>query len=637
MVSGAPQLPAHNVTNSLTPRNQDAYCCCHTSQQMSVDSRATGVSSSVAQGIADMAQSWAHLARDIAPQVPELPAVIQQEVAALVGTSITEDSVNQVARLITRRVEEAGHPDLAAALLRRMGRAMYELLLLLATEEELRAMGMLMQATKAPGPPGAPPASPPAAAATSAAGPLPDRPFPAAPRPQSPPSAASSPQPAGRQIPVAAGPAHDQPSPAAPGPEPPPSAAFSPQPAGRQIPVAAKPAAPAPQRPQTPAAEGRPRTPGAESRAPAAPSPGAASNWAAPVQIPPAPPPAGSGSRAEPQRPAAAASSPSTLPESPGKPAPIAGRAAPAGGQPSAAPAGQLAPSAVPIPRANPPMAPLAGDPGEEAVLWGFDPAARETEKAVPAPRSQEAPPAQAATEPALAVEAKAAEPPQSPSLARAVGSEPIGSGARRWSVRLSPKAQAERDSRLQKRLGELPPLLEEIAAQVHEQRREVAEKGQARAAVRSSSEQSAPADLATASNLMTDLLGAGRLADAAALAMRAAEAFPGQAAAELACRAGGACREGKDEELAVLCFTTAVLAAPPCEDACWQLAGMALEQREPRLAPIWMEFLARLLRVRGADEDAVVVYRQLLNLTPRRQDVRDILRVASLTGTLPD
>ena len=79
------------------------------------------------------------------------------------------------------------------------------------------------------------------------------------------------------------------------------------------------------------------------------------------------------------------------------------------------------------------------------------------------------------------------------------------------------------------------------------------------------------------------------------------------------------------------------MLAAPPCETACWQLAGMARESRDPRLAPIWMEFLARLLRVRGADEDAVVVYRQLLNLTPRRQDVRDILRVASLTGVLPD
>lgn len=286
---------------------------------------------------------------------------------------------------------------------------------------------------------------------------------------------------------------------------------------------------------------------------------------------------------------------------------------------------------------ANQPAVPPPGEPSEEAVLWGFDPAARETDKAGVTPSSEAAPRTAAAPEPALAVEAKVAEQPRTPAMAAPVTAEPIGSGARRWSVRLSPKAQAERDSRLEKRLGELPPLLEEIAAQVHEQRRAVAEKGQARAAVRSSSEQSAPADLPTASNLMTDLLGAGRLVDAAALAMRAAEAFPGQVAAELACRAGEACRESKDEDLAVLCFTTAVLTAPPCEAACWQLAGMALEQREPRLAPIWIEFLARLLRVRGADEDAVVIYRQLLNLTPRRQDVRDILRVASLTGTLPD
>ncbi len=616
MVSGPPQLTFHTVTNSLTPRNQDAYCGCHTSQQMSVDSRATGISSSVAQGIADMAQSWAHLARDIAPQVPELPAVIQQEVASLRGIPITEDSVNQVARLITRRVEEAGHPDLAAALLRRMGRAMYELLLLLATEEELRAMGMLMQATKAPGLPASNAVPAPGVGATPSAAPAPNRPSPATPSPVASLPSARGPEPAARRTPATTVAA-----------------------AGPQLSTTGRPA--------PPGAGSRAQPPGVGSLPPVSPGPGRSSNPAAVVKSSPALPDLGSRDPAGALPTPRSASHPATLPPPPGtRVSPVGGPVSPVAGPPSAPPRadGQrplpvvnTVPPAPPVSMVNQPAVPPPGEPSEGAVLWGFDPAARETDKAGVTPSPEAAPPTAAASEPALAVEAKVAEQPRTPVMAAPVGAEPIGSGARRWSVRLSPKAQAERDSRLEKRLGELPPLLEEIAAQVHEQRRAVAEKGQARAAVRSSSEQSAPADLPTASNLMTDLLGAGRLVDAAALAMRAAEAFPGQVAAELACRAGEACRESKDEDLAVLCFTTAVLTAPPCEAACWQLAGMALEQREPRLAPIWIEFLARLLRVRGADEDAVVIYRQLLNLTPRRQDVRDILRVASLTGTLPD
>jgi hypothetical protein len=205
------------------------------------------------------------------------------------------------------------------------------------------------------------------------------------------------------------------------------------------------------------------------------------------------------------------------------------------------------------------------------------------------------------------------------------------------WAVRLSPKMARERERRLHKRTDELSPLIGEIVAQVHEQRRAVSDRGLANTAVRSAAEQSAPSELSSAETRLWEMLDGEKLTDAAALVLRAAEAFPGERSAELACRAGEAAREAKDEPLATLCLTTAVLAAPPCETACWHLAGMARESRDPRLAPIWMEFLARLLRVRGADEDAVVVYRQLLNLTPRRQDVRDILRVASLTGVLPD
>ena len=268
--------------------------------------------------------------------------------------------------------------------------------------------------------------------------------------------------------------------------------------------------------------------------------------------------------------------------------------------------------------------------PEEEAALWGFNPAERESpSEAAPA----EAPPAEveADTEPALAVEARRVAGPQATSPAEAAES------VQGWTVRLSPRAAHERERRLQKRLAELPPLVDQIVVQVHEQRRAVSDRGMARQAVREAAEQSASSDLGFAAQRLSELIDGHQLAEAAALVLRATEAFPCETSAEMACRAGEAARHAQDDDLAALCFTTSVLACPPGELACWQLAGMALEQKDPRLAPIWMEFLARLLRARGADEDAVVVYRQLLNLTPRREDVRDILRVASLTGALPD
>jgi hypothetical protein len=54
-------------------------------------------------------------------------------------------------------------------------------------------------------------------------------------------------------------------------------------------------------------------------------------------------------------------------------------------------------------------------------------------------------------------------------------------------------------------------------------------------------------------------------------------------------------------------------------------------------MAPVWLEFVARLLRARGSDADAISVYRQLLKLAPRRSDIRELLRISSLTGVLPD
>jgi hypothetical protein len=276
----------------------------------------------------------------------------------------------------------------------------------------------------------------------------------------------------------------------------------------------------------------------------------------------------------------------------------------------------------------------------DEATLWGFDPSAREEPDAEvpvaenPAPGEVPQPVSKAlAADSALTTDSRERAEDERADLPGTSAQVPGGG----WTIRLSPKMSRERERRLEVRLDELPLLIDEIVAQVHEQRRAVSDRGLANKAVRAAAEQSAPSDMNSVETLLWGMLEAGNLTDASALVLRASEAFPGDRSADLACRAGEAARGAKEEPLAILCLTTAVLAAPPCETACWQLAGIAREGRDPRLAPIWMEFLARLLRVRGADEDAVVAYRQLLNLTPRRQDIRDILRVASLTGVLPD
>ncbi len=538
----------------------------------------------MAQGIADMAQSWVHLARDMAPQVPELPGIIQQQVAALNGTEITEERLNEVARAITKRVDDAGHPEAAATLLRRMGRAMYELLLLLATEEELRAMGMLMEVAAVPPPkPPAPPESP--------------RPVSTAPTAPSPPAQQiqKRPQPPGQPLP------------------------------GVSVSGRAAPPAPTVPKPHETSPKGVPAI-----RATAA-GRVEAGRADAPPSIEQSP-------RAAPHSTTAPVAK-ATLAAGPPVPQP-----SPPQQDKGPSPANAVVEKDQVTPQAKvvedketvPNMKAPAGSAEEEAVLWGFDPAARGVEEVVSASlEAQTKVPEDERPEPALAVESTPARVASAPS-AGASGLLGLGN-PRGWTVRLSPRAAQERERRLAKRLVELPALVEEISIQVHEQRRAVSDRGTAKQAVRAAAEQSAPSDLQVAGSRIGDLLEGGRLPDAAALALRAAEAFPGEASAALACLAGEASRHGKDDELATLCFTTAVLAAPPCEAACWQLAGMALEQRDPRLAPIWMEFLARLLRVRGADEDAVVVYRQLLGLTPRRQDVRDILRLASLTGVLPD
>ncbi len=666
---------AASVTEPLIARYVFAVSGCHTAPQMAQEVRAHVGAGPVTHGLADLAQSWGRLAAELVPQVPELPGLIQQSVATLEGREITEETLDLAARAIAERVEQAGFSDQAAQLLRRMGRAMYELLLVIATQEELRAMGMLLSvapARPAPAPP-RPPAFPrapmpdrsthgsqaPAAPATPAAqppssapaaGPAPTRSEPttsqAQPQVASPTRAPLGPPPA---RPATAGGELAQPArppiPAVIEPTPPPgpvapgiaggAAAVapprspvagpvvlppSPSATGKPAPVSSAPvppAAPAPRpaaaAPVSPTVLGTPAVPAAPAQ-PAAVAPLPPTVMGTPASsasIPPAAP--------APQRGAATAQPPSPPAASASDPAPLtsASKLAPPGDAPAAA-----APTA-PEPRTVEPEL-------VESTLWGFDPSAREPDEAPEAAGSgPEAP-----SEPALAVEATAAEPKSEDLPIIIPGSRALPGS---WTVRLSPRMAKARDRKITSRQGELKPLIDGIIQQVHDQRRAVSDRGPARQAVHAAADTGPPADLTLAAAQLDDLLQAGQLERASALALRVTEAFPGEASAELACRAGEASRDAKQEDLAILCLTTAVLAAPPFEQACWQLAGMALERKDPKLAPVWLEYVARLLRVRGADEDAIVVYRQLINICPRRDDVREVLRSASLTGSLPD
>lgn len=578
---------------------------------MAQELRAQTAAGPIAQGLVDMAQSWSRLAAEVAPQVPELPGVIQQEVATLGGKELSEELVNTSARAISRRVEAAGYPDEAAVLLRRMGRAMYELLLVVATQEELRAMGLLLAA------------APPLAAGNGANG------------SGRPAADAITPGPATSPNDLSASPA----TPPLATPSPPASQAAAPP----ARPAAPKPTAVTPVNravvPQaTPAAEaGRAQGPTPPNRAggpevvrPAAPE---ATPSRSTETAPTSPESAEKAAVASPAMTDSASPGPDLAVNHAGVTAAERPAAKAATGAEAASSSGS-APATPPV-EGPPPRSPRADAAVEEVSLWGFDPSAREPERDE-APPSPEAPePIAEAPEVAIAVEATPA--PAKPTTPTGDGPAAPVSAASGWRVRLSPRQSQERERKIASRQSELKLLIQEIVTQVHEQRRAVSERGPARQAVHMSAELGAPADMASAQAQLSTALAGGNLERAAAVVLRTTEAYPGETSAEMACRTGVALREAKREDLATLVLTTAVLAAPPQEQACWQLAGLALEGRDPRLAPIWLEFVARLLRVRGADEDSVVVYRQLLNLCPRRADVREILRVASLTGSLPE
>jgi tetratricopeptide (TPR) repeat protein len=183
----------------------------------------------------------------------------------------------------------------------------------------------------------------------------------------------------------------------------------------------------------------------------------------------------------------------------------------------------------------------------------------------------------------------------------------------------------------------ELPPLVEEIVAAARSLQDALSARGNARRVVAAAGERPPLAATTDPGSEIKTMLEAGQLEEAATTALQMASISPGDDSAAVVCAVGEEVRQAKHLELAVLCFTTAVLSAPPCDRACWQLCTLSVERRDAEAAPIWLEFVARLLRVQGADLDAISVYRQLLKLSPRRTDIRELLRVSSLTGQLPD
>ena len=512
------------VTELMRRCDREPVARCQAPGLMGAGNRSPAAASSQGQGLADLAQSWCYLATQLAPEVPELPAVIQQEVGTLASAHITEDLLKKKAVAIAQRVQEAGLAEQAGHLLHRMGRPMYELLLLLATEEELRAAGMIPGTRARAQDPGRPAAAP--------IGPRPD-------------------QVAHRTV--------------APDRDGAPAALAVVRPAGSQ--------------------DARPSS----TRVPA--PPGGRTDATAPM-------------------------------------------AEPAGRQP-------------PETDATPAMAALTSPPEEPSGHTAVGPA----------------------------------EPPGSSSSDGDTAATSGTGAGQGWTERISPRAALERERQRQereallrererrlheerlhteRRLAEMPALVAEIVPQALRQARAVAERGLARKALRSAAKLPSQADVGTAGGRLSELLGSRKWVDAVALAVHLAELFPGEAASELACRTGEACRQAGEVDLAVLCFTNAILSAPPCESACRQLADLCLEwtkprqapsrsllyaparidieeeTRDPRLAQVWLEFLARVLRVRGADAEAITAYQQLLQLAPGRDDLRAMLETAVHSGRLP-
>jgi hypothetical protein len=596
---------------------------------MAEESNADWESQALGQGLTDLRQAWDHLARELAPGVPELPGVIEQALVALTFAELNEEALTRVSDSVVARVADAGLPEQAAALSRRMGRAMYELLLLLATQEEIRDLGAALAAVTS-----AEPAGPKASAKKDEK--AEEKPTVSGKPETSPPVSAAQPPPP--TVSIAAGaveawqleprdpvrPARVQNGASPPEAKLAPTEAAKPEPASGPSQVPSPAAVPA-------ASKGvAPLAPDAALVAEALePLPSTTLPQPVPKAATPTPQPAPSqlaALAAQPPGPAAPPAPRATPPPEDGAPRGAAVPASPPVTRPAAAPVAEF--PKTPSPPAASPPAPTLG-PGtrdltdEEAPLWGFDPAAREPDpEAVP-------------DRPAKVAAAAAASPRPGGQLA--VGERrPELVHHSGWTVRLSPRISTEQESKLEARQAELPVLLEEIAAAAKSQQEAIPAKSNARRALDAKQSLSLAEGTDPAGQIQA-LLDEGHLDNAAAMAVQFAKDRSGAVAAELICDVGDAVHQAKQLDLAVLCFATAVITSPPCDRACWKLCTLSVERQDTTMAPVWLEFVARLLRARGSDPDAISVYRQLLKLTPGRSDIRELLRISSLTGVLPD
>ena len=618
------------------------------------------------QGLADLRHTWEHLAREYAPGVPELPGVIAQELAGLTFPDLNEETLIKVSESVVGRVANAGFPDEATTLFRRMGRAMYELLLLLATQEEIRVMefnaapltALRPTAAVVPGPPDPAPSADATRSSPDPAAPLPvpgtsppepaeavelaegsastleeDSPFslpangvPAADLPTPIPAAFPS---FGARDPIRPIPNQNGVVPPAIADDPPNS--DSARSAESPAKVTQAPKGPEPQLDPAPPA----RTPagGASPRK-------SVKAAAAPVSGPPLPMPR---SFPDPQSarpptpelamPPVAKALPAQLPlESAGptepavRPAPPTERVRTPLRPPLPAPAPN-APAPAPEPTPGPAPIELGID---QIPVWGFDPSARGIEVA---PESAKTGP-QAPAHPVPAAVSAAPRPRVTEAIPDLRPELNARSG---WTVRLSPRSRSEWERKLAAREAQLPQLIEEIVAAAQTQQASLSSRGNARRALTAASAKLPVADGADLTGQIESMLESGQLEEAATLAVHVAGTVGGEQAAGVACTVGERVKQAKHFELAMLCFTTAVLCSPPCDRACWQLGTLFVERKDPVMAPLWLEFIARLLRAKGADTDAMAVYRQLLKLTPRRSDIRELLRTSSLIGALPD
>ena len=435
----------------------------------------------------------------------------------------------------------------------------------------------------------------PSSGAAPAAGPAPAAGVnrPAAPSPGSPADAA------GRLVPLrGAGPANPTRPQAPAGP---PTGAFptatqvipSPPPGGS----AARPATADPARFLPP---GAPLPPGGTTKAPA-----------------PAPPPPAKGRQPEPAQPMAS-------PYLPVSRAPGSGPAG-AAGRPSSPLVREMAPA---VPARLPTEAgrsetskagqPSSPPPPTETVGSG--------PTAVPRPKVQRAD--GAVTSAPAAVGSGGAREGKAPPSADA------GPGG--WGVRISPRVQQVRERRIAGRRADVPTILAQTRSAAAQDLEAALGRGKGRKAARAVRSLPIP-DPAEVRRVVDGLFDSRRPWDAAALVGRLAAEAPSAAVGEAACALGERCRDGREADAARMAFLGAVLADPPCERGCWQLAALAFARKDPEDSARWLEFVARLMRARVADQDALAVYRQIAALTPSRKDIQALVRASTLNGSLPD